>query len=206
MRLIKKYFPELSEIQLQKLEISINLYKLWNQKINVISRKDIEFFEERHLLHSLSIKKTNILNNCKTVVDVGTGGGFPGIPLAIVYPEISFTLIDSIGKKINVVNEVIAELKLINVKSFKSRSTDFEGKFDFVTSRAVTNFPDFVNETKHLLNKNLKSGIVYLKGGDFDDQVVSFKNKTQLYNLKDFFTEEFFETKKIIYLKINGEH
>jgi len=201
VNLIKKYFPELSENQIVKLQDSENLYKEWNSKINVISRKDIDFFVERHLLHSLSIVKTKLLENCKTVIDVGTGGGFPGIPLAIAYPNINFTLIDSIGKKINVVNEVISALNLTNVKAFKSRSTDFKGNFDFIISRAVTNFPDFVSETKHLLNKSNNCGIVYLKGGDFDEEISIFKSQIIIFEVKNYFTEEFFETKKIIYFK-----
>jgi 16S rRNA (guanine527-N7)-methyltransferase len=201
MEIIKKYFPELSENQIEKFILAEKLYKFLNEKINVISRKDIDFFIERHLLHSLGIAKITILKNAKNVIDIGTGGGFPGIPLAVFYPEINFTLVDSIGKKITVVNEIIKELQLTNVKTFTCRSENLKGKFDFITSRAVTNFPDFYKNSKHLLNKSANGGIIYLKGGDFEEEISQFKQNITTYNLKNFFTEDFFETKKVIYMK-----
>lgn len=201
MEIIKKYFPNTNTEKLQKFEIAEELYFSLNEKVNVISRKDIDFFKERHLLHSLAITKTKILQSSDNVIDIGTGGGFPGIPLAIFYPEINFTLIDSIGKKIAVVNEIVEKLQLKNVKTFVSRSENFKGKFDFITSRAVTNFPNFYKQTKHLLKKTERSGIIYLKGGDFDEEVAIFRNKIEIFNISNFFEENFFETKKIIYLK-----
>lgn len=203
MEIIRKYFPELSENKIQQFTKAKELYFFWNEKINVISRKDIEFFGERHLLHSLGIVKTNILKNGSNVIDVGTGGGFPGIPLAIYYPEINFTLIDSIGKKISVATDIIEKLELKNCKAITSRSESFKEKFDFISSRAVTNFPDFYKQTRHLLNNSESAGIVYLKGGDFDDEISAYFKNISVYNLSDFFTEEFFETKKVIYMKKN---
>ncbi len=195
--IIFKYFDSLSDIQKQQFEQLGELYGYWNEKINVISRADIGHLYERHVLHSLSIAKFNLLNESFDILDVGTGGGFPGIPLAIFYPQKKFTLIDSIGKKISVANDVSQKLGLKNVVAIKTKSTCFNKKFDTIVSRAVTAFPEFVKMTKNnLVNKGGK--IVYLKGGDFQEEIKPFANKTEIFNISDVFKEEFFETKKII--------
>ncbi len=209
MQIINKYFTDLSDNQKVKLTRLEALYKEWNEKINVISRKDFEFFYERHVLFSLSISKYIKFKDKTKIIDVGTGGGFPGIPLAILFPNVEFLLIDSIGKKIKVVEEIANALELKNVKIKKARSEEIKGDFDFIISRAVTKFPSFVNMVKHLSSKknnnSLKNGILYLKGGDFANEVKPFKNKVTVYDLDKLFGEEFFETKKLIYFNLSDK-
>ena len=205
MEEITKYFPNLTDnqlIQFQKLE---ELYHDWNAKINVISRKDIDELYVKHVLHSLGIAKVMNFEPKATVLDVGTGGGFPGIPLAILFPETRFYLIDVIAKKIKVVNEVVAALGLENVKAEQLRAENMKGEFDFIVSRAVTNMPDFFSWIKDKIKKQnkhkLKNGILYLKGGDLTEELKAFPNATE-YNLSDYFSEEFFETKKVVHVPL----
>ncbi len=196
---LKAYFPTISDNQIQLFKEIFELYIFWNKQINVISQKDIENLFVRHILHSLSIAKIVELKHTETIVDVGTGGGFPGIPLAIMFPDTQFTLIDSIGKKIKVVNEIIHTANLKNVIALQKRSNEYKEQFNFVTGRAVTAFPAFYNSVKHLVKKkNNRNGIIYLKGGDFQKELKSFR-KAKVYSVKDFFSDEFFETKKVIY-------
>jgi len=201
--IVKHYFPEISSLQESQFYKLPELYKYWNEKINVISRKDIENLTVRHILHSLAIAKVKLFPDSKNVLDVGTGGGFPGIPLAIIFPKVKFTLIDSIAKKVKVTQEVANALQLKNVNTKQIKSTQLKGSFDFITGRAVTAFPVFYNSVKHLLRKgNGEKAIIYLKGGDFKEEIKSFK-KLQVIEIKDFFEDDFFETKKVIYLPIN---
>ncbi len=206
MKIIDQYFPEINSLQREQFSMLFDLYKEWNSKINVISRKDIDNFEIHHLLHSLSLAKIFQFKKDTNILDVGTGGGFPGIPLAIMFPEISFTLIDSIEKKIKVVANVASSIGLKNITTLHTRVENIISKYDFIVSRAVTSFPEFVKITKHCILKdnknNFPNGLIYLKGGDFDEEIKSFKNKISIYNISDFFEEEFFETKKIIYLPL----
>ncbi len=203
MNCIEKYFY-LNDKQKSDLEKFKTLFLEWNSKINLISRKDTEEFCVKHVLHSLAIAKYVDLDDTK-VLDVGTGGGFPGIPLSIMFPEAEFLLIDSIGKKINVVNDIIEKLELPNIKAKAVRSNELKRKFDFVVARAVTNFPKFFNDVRHLIKggfiSNVTNGIIYLKGGDFKDEIKKYKHKIITENLSDYFSEEFFETKKIIHYK-----
>ncbi|HBI02041.1 MAG TPA: 16S rRNA (guanine(527)-N(7))-methyltransferase RsmG [Flavobacterium sp.] len=205
MEEILKYFPNLSENQVVQFEKLGQLYPEWNAKINVISRKDIDELYVKHVLHSLGIAKVMEFQPKSTVLDVGTGGGFPGIPLAILFPETRFYLIDVIAKKIKVVNEVATALGLKNVKAEQLRAENVKGDFDFIVSRAVTNMPDFVSWIKDKIKKQnnheLKNGILYLKGGDLTEELKDFPNVTQ-YNLADYFSEEFFETKKVVHLPL----
>ena len=205
MKIIQKYFNDLTEeqiIQFAKLEL---LYKDWNSKINVISRKDIDELYLRHVLHSLSIAKLISFKDGTSILDVGTGGGFPGIPLAILFPNCKFHLVDSIQKKINVVNNVVKELDLKNVKTSSFRVEAISEKNDFVVSRAVTNMKDFVSWIKFKINKNsfndFKNGVLYLKGGDLNEELKSFKN-VKTFELSEFFNEDFFNEKKVVYLPI----
>jgi 16S rRNA (guanine527-N7)-methyltransferase len=201
---IFRYFPELSIVQRAGLSRLRNIYELWNSKINVISRKDMDNFFIHHVLHSLSIAKVISFLPGTTVLDVGTGGGFPGIPLAIVFPESEFILLDSIGKKIKVASAVSEELALKNVKLLRKRAEQEKGKYDFIVSRAVTVFPRFVKLTSKNLIKNgnnsLKNGILYLKGGELDRELTQFRNRVTVWEISDFFSEPYFQTKKIIYL------
>lgn len=204
MKTILKYFPETDAGKKEKIEKLQELYSYWNEKINVISRKDIDLLYERHVLHSLSIAKfMNFVPGTK-ILDVGTGGGFPGIPLAIFFPEVSFYLADSIGKKIKIVNEISKSLDLKNVHAKQTRVEKIDEHFDFVISRAVTAFPKFVSMVKKRVGGESKNenpnGIIYLKGGDFKNEIIAFRNKVQVINIKDYFEEVFFDTKKIIYL------
>jgi 16S rRNA (guanine527-N7)-methyltransferase len=205
MEEILKYFPNLSENQIVQFKKLGELYPEWNAKINVISRKDIDELYVKHVLHSLGIAKVMEFQPKSTVLDVGTGGGFPGIPLAILFPETRFYLIDVIAKKIKVVNEVATALGLKNVKAEQLRAENVKGDFDFIVSRAVTNMPDFVSwiidKIKKQNNHELKNGILYLKGGDLTEELKDFPKATE-YNLSDFFSEEFFETKKVVHLPL----
>ncbi|MCE3226474.1 MAG: rRNA ((527)-N(7))-methyltransferase RsmG [Bacteroidetes bacterium] len=203
--ILHKYFKDLSPTQISQFEQLQDLYADWNSKINVISRKDIESLYEKHVLHSLGIAKVMQFKPGTKVMDVGTGGGFPGIPLAILFPESDFLLVDSIGKKIKVVNEVATALKLKNVIGRQQRAEEVKEKFHFVVSRAVTEFPVFYTWVKDkFLKENfneLPNGILYLKGGDLKEEFGQFYNRAKFHDLKDFFEEEFFETKKVVYFK-----
>lgn len=205
MEFILKYFPELTEIQISQFQQLEALYHDWNSKINVISRKDIDQLYVKHVLHSLAIAKIQKFEPGTYVLDVGTGGGFPGIPLAILFPETRFYLIDVILKKINVVKAVADALELKNVKAEQMRAENVKGDFDFIVSRAVTNMPDFVSWIKDKIKKQqkheLKNGILYLKGGDLTEELALFPNAKQ-YNITDFFEGEFFETKKVVHLPL----
>lgn len=209
MEILLKYFTDLTDQQVDQFSRLSSLYDEWNSKINVISRKDIEQLYERHVLHSLAIAKIIRFKPGTTVLDVGTGGGFPGIPLAIFFPETNFMLIDSIGKKIKVVNEVANALNLTNVKATHTRVEDVNQKFDFVVSRAVTAFPRFVSMVRSkvspLGNNPIANGILYLKGGDFGEEIGPFRNQINVYELTDFFQEEFFETKRLIHLALKNK-
>ncbi|MFZ4547389.1 MAG: 16S rRNA (guanine(527)-N(7))-methyltransferase RsmG, partial [Bacteroidales bacterium] len=199
MELINKYFPEIDADQIEKFRILEELYKDWNSKINVISRKDMDHFYEHHVLHSLGIAKVQRFQPGSSVMDVGTGGGFPGIPLAILFPETGFLLVDSIGKKIKVVQEVAKAAGINNVEAIQLRAEDVKPKFDFIVSRAVTTLPEFINWVSNNLKKEskhtLKNGILYLKGGDLAAELAPFKSKSRVYLLSDYFQESFFETK-----------
>lgn len=209
MEIITKYFTGLSDRQLDQFGRLGSLYEEWNSKINVISRKDIEQLYERHILHSMAIAKIIQFKPGTTVLDVGTGGGFPGIPLAILFPETSFKLIDSIGKKIKVVSEVASALELDNVDAEHIRVEDLKQKYDFVVSRAVTAFPRFVamvrTKVANQSNNDLSNGILYLKGGDFEEEISPFGQSLTVYNLQDFFSEDFFETKRLIHLPLKNK-
>lgn len=194
MNILKKYFPDLSAEQIQKFEQLLPLYSEWNEKINVISRKDLDNFYERHVLHSLSIANVISFQPGETVLDIGTGGGFPGIPLAILFPETQFILSDSIAKKITVVNEVKTALQLTNVVTIAERAENIKQEVDFVVTRAVAKMSDllFWSKNKH------PNKIIALKGGDLKEELEPIKKNIRIVELKDFFEEEFFETKKIV--------
>ena len=205
MEIIQKYFPLLTKNQLQQFGLLKELYQTWNEQINVISRKDIDELYERHVLHSLGIAKIQPFLPGSKVLDVGTGGGFPGIPLAILFPETQFYLVDSIGKKIKVVNEVVSALELINVKAAQKRAEDVKGEFDFIVSRAVTSMDEFLKWIKNKIAKKqlheLRNGILYLKGGDLSEELKNFPNST-IYNLDKYFDEPFFESKKVVHIPL----
>ena len=202
--LLIKYFPDITPAQRRQFEQLPELYNHWNNQINVISRKDIEQLYERHVLHSLGIAKIISFLPGEKVLDVGTGGGFPGIPLAILFPETQFYLVDSIGKKIKVVQEVASALGLQNVKAAHLRAEQVDEKFDFVVSRAVTRLKEFYPWVKGKFNKQSKNklpnGILYLKGGDLEQEITESGLFVQQFNLKDYFREEFFDTKQVIYV------
>ncbi len=205
MEALLQYFNNLSDRQIDQFSRLESLYKNWNANINVISRKDIDELYVRHVLHSLGIAKVQIFKPGAKILDVGTGGGFPGIPLAILFPESNFYLVDSIGKKIKVVREVVNELDLKNVKAEHIRAEKVNGKFDFIVSRAVTKMDDFVKWTRKKVakkqNHEIKNGILYLKGGDLSEELQNFPKAT-IYNLSDYFNEDFFQTKKVVHLPI----
>ncbi len=203
--LIFKYFLDLTEEQKNQFLLLENLYQDWNLKVNVVSRKDIEELYLRHVLHSLGIAKVIRFKAGSSVLDVGTGGGFPGIPLAILFPEVSFTLVDAIGKKIKVVEDVVSGLGLGNVTCKNCRVETLGGQYDFVVSRAVAAMPTFVHWVKDRIKKKSmheqRNGIFYLKGGDLTEELKGYRT-VQIYNLIDCFEEDFFETKKLVYLPI----
>jgi len=205
MKTILKHFSDITETQKNQFSKLEELYKFWNAQINVISRKDIDELYIKHVLHSLGIAKVQAFKPGTKVLDVGTGGGFPGIPLAILFPETNFYLVDSIGKKIKVVNEVATALGLKNVKAEQIRAENVKGEFDFIVSRAVTKMDDFVKWTRKKIAKKqhheIKNGILYLKGGDLTDELANFSNAT-LYNLTNYFDDEFFETKKVVHIPL----
>ncbi|MBL1280929.1 MAG: 16S rRNA (guanine(527)-N(7))-methyltransferase RsmG [Fluviicola sp.] len=205
VELIKKHFPSLTEEQISQFSCLEELYAEWNAQINVISRKDTENFYERHVLHSLAIAKVTGFVDGTKILDIGTGGGFPGIPLAILFPNCEFVLVDSIGKKIKVVNEVAKALGLQNVIGIHARAENVDGQFDFIVSRAVTAMPAFLKWTKGKFlkeNKNeFKNGILYLKGGDLTEEMKLVKKAIQYFAISDFFELEFFETKKVVYVR-----
>ncbi len=205
MDLILTYFPNLTETQQRQFVQLEALYKDWNAKINVVSRKDIDELYLRHVLHSLGIAKVVSFQPKSKILDVGTGGGFPGIPLAILFPECKFHLVDSIGKKLKVVEGVVESLGLKNVKTTHGRAEIVKGEFDFIVSRAVTAMPEFVSWVKGKIAKkqqhDIKNGILYLKGGDLTEELQVFRTTT-IYNLSDYFKEEFFDTKKVVHLPI----
>jgi len=203
VELVFNHFTTLTEVQKNHFSQLEALYHDWNQKINVVSRKDIDELYLRHVLHSLGIAKIQQFNDGAEILDVGTGGGFPGIPLAILFPKTQFTLVDAIGKKIKVVQEVIDGLELENITAHHTRVEDLSGQFDFIVSRAVAAMPTFVHWTKGKIKKNSThermNGILYLKGGDLTEELKDYRN-AQIFDLKDYFEEEFFETKKVVYL------
>lgn len=202
---IQKFFPNLSEIQIKQFTDLNDLYLEWNEKINVISRKDIDELYTNHVLHSLAIAKVLSFEDGSKVLDVGTGGGFPGIPLAILFPNVEFHLVDSIQKKILVVNEIAQALNLKNVKAEAKRAENLNSKYDFIVSRAVTQMPKFVDWVKNkILKKHINSlpnGILYLKGGDLKEELIDFPMAKE-YPIQEFFFEPFFETKKVVYLPL----
>lgn len=206
MERILHYFPNLTPDQYAKLEQLKPLYEEWNSQINVISRKDMDNFYLHHVLHALSIGKVIRFNPGTKIIDIGTGGGFPGVPLAILFPECQFHLVDSIGKKIKVVNEVVQALGLTNVKATHTRAENVKEKYDFVVSRAVTQMPVFITWARKLVHKNnkngLPNGILYLKGGDLKEEMKPIKNYHTFYELSNYFTEDFFETKKVVYVSL----
>ncbi len=202
MQIIHKYFPDLTEKQIKQFTDLKELYEDWNAQINVISRKNMDALYTNHILHSLAIAKVIQFEKGTKVLDIGTGGGFPGIPLAILFPEVEFLLVDSIGKKIKVVNEVSAAIGFKNVRTMHERAENIKETFDFVVSRAVTNMTDFKKWVKGKFNKkhnnSLKNGILYLKGGDLSEELRGISHTP--YEIADSFEEEFFETKKVIYI------
>ena len=205
MELILKYFPDLTEQQIEQFEALLSLYKEWNAKINVISRKDIDELYLRHVLHSLAIAKVMPFANGSSILDVGPGGGFPGVPLAILFPECQFHLVDSINKKLKVIKGVVDALSLENIKTTHSRVEAINEQYDFIVSRAVTSMPEFTKWVKGKIRKeqinDFKNGILYLKGGDLSDELKQY-TRVKLFPLTDYFKEDFFETKKVVYLPI----
>lgn len=203
-KIVQKYFPQLTAHQIQQFDQLFELYQYWNAQINVISRKDIDLLYEHHILHSLGIAKVCTFKAGAQVLDVGTGGGFPGIPLAILFPETQFLLVDSIGKKIKVVNEVAQAIGLQNLKAVHSRAEQVNQNFDFIISRAVTQLKDFYpwirGKFKKHTQHSMPNGVLYLKGGDLTEELKASQLKhIQLYSLKDYFEEEFFDTKFVVY-------
>ncbi len=204
--IILKYFPDLSESQKFQFAQLYSLYKEWNEKINVISRKDIDNLYINHVLHSLGIAKVISFEPGAAILDVGTGGGFPGIPLAIMFPQSQFHLVDSIGKKITVVKNIAESLGLINVTAEQARAEQLKGEYDFIVSRAVTRLKEFYSwihrKAKKKSAHELYNGILYLKGGDLEEELSELKKPYQLFSLSDYFKEEYFETKKIVYVPL----
>ena len=209
MEILLKYFPELTEDQIEKFAKLGPLYEEWNEKINVISRKDMEHFYEKHVLHSLGIAKVMKFEPGTKVLDIGTGGGFPGIPLAIMFPEVHFHLVDSIGKKITVVKDVAKQLKLTNVEAQQARAESLVRKYDFVVSRAVTRFANFYPWVKGKFKKEdfneFPNGIFLLKGGEVEEEMEEKLVSYVVYHLDDYYQEEFFDTKKVVYVPWEGK-
>ncbi len=204
--IITKYFPNLSDKQIEQFAMLPSLYADWNSKINVISRKDIDSLMLHHVLHSLAIAKFTTFKAGTKIIDVGTGGGFPGIPLAILYPEVDFFLVDSIGKKIKVVEAVASSLGLENVRCQQIRSEQIREKFDFVVSRAVCLLPDFMKMTRHLVSSKHKNavmnGVLYLKGGNIRGEIAPLGNSAVVCNIDDYFTEDYFAEKYVVYVAV----
>ena len=205
MDLILKYFPDLTQPQIKQFENLLHILPLLNLKVNVISRKDIAQLEERHILHSLAIAKKIEFHSGARVLDVGTGGGFPGIPLALMFPGATFTLVDSIGKKINLVGEIVEQLEIKNVRLINERMEQLDMKADFVVSRAVTAFPKLVQWTRRLISpghtQSMPNGLISLKGGDLEKELIPFKKDVEVYPISNWFEESFFSSKMIVYLK-----
>lgn len=209
VEIITKYFPDLNPLQIKQYEALGQVFPQWNDKINLISRKDVENLYERHILHSLGIAKVITFTPGTQIMDVGTGGGFPGIPLAIMFPEVAFTLVDSIGKKIKVVQEVAAALELKNVRAFHSRAEEIPGKYDFITGRAVTDINAFYGWVRNKISKKqqngLPNGILYIKGGEnLKEELAAFKSRAQIFPLDHYYEEEFFHTKAVVYIESAG--
>ena len=204
MDLILKYFPNLTERQKEQFAALPDIYNDWNSKINVISRKDMDNFVEHHVLHSLAIAKVVQFKTMCDIMDLGTGGGFPGIPLAIMFPDANFYLVDSIGKKIKVVKDVAEQLQLKNVTAEQIRAEQVQRDFDFIVSRAVTDLSQFAGWVKGKISDihyhKLRNGIIYLKGGDLTDELAPFRKKVRTWDIAEFFEEPYFETKKVIYM------
>jgi len=203
---IRKYFPELSHQQLEKFEMLKPFYEEWNAAINVISRKDMDSFYERHVLHSMAIAKVLRFKKRTEILDIGTGGGFPGIPLAIMFPKANFHLVDSIGKKIKVVKNAIGYLELKNAKAEQIRAEQIHRSYDFVVSRAVTALPKFNQWASYKIRKkggfnDIPNGILYLKGGEFDDELKEINRPNKVYPISDFYEEEFFDTKFVVHIR-----
>lgn len=207
VNLILQYFPDLTETQKKQFAQLVDLYKEWNDQINVISRKDTENFYERHVLHSLAIAKVIQFKRGTSLLDVGCGGGFPGIPLAILFPDCKFHLVDSIGKKIKVVKEVASAIGLTNLEATHSRAEEIKAKYDFVISRAVTAMPKFISWIQNKFDKQDKNaypnGVFYLKGGDLREEMQPVTRHKEYYDISEFFEGEFFETKKVVYVRMN---
>jgi len=204
--LVFGYFPDLTDLQKQQLDALNDLYKEWNSQINVISRKDIDSLYLRHVLHSLAIAKYVQFKSEERILDVGTGGGFPGIPLAILFPQTNFLLVDSIGKKIKVVNEIATSIGLKNVQTKHARAEAIEGKFNFIVSRAVTQLKDFYPWVRNKIQKesvnSVPNGILYLKGGDLTQEIKESGLKPELIPINNYFSEDFFDTKYILHIPI----
>lgn len=204
MKKVLSYFPELDPEQVEKLRSLYDAYKHWNEKINVISRKDFHNFYLHHVLPSLAISKFTDFSPGTKILDVGTGGGFPGVPLAIKHPHCQFVLLDSIKKKLKVIEAINKEINLNNIETVQARVEQYKEQFDFITSRAVTQFPKFVTWVKNNIseehNNSIRNGIIYLKGGNFEQEIQPYKNKVQIFKISEFFSETFFENKKMIYL------
>lgn len=204
--IISTYFPDLTELQVEQFAKLKELYQLWNDQINVISRKDLEELYERHVLHSLGIAKVVSFKAGTKILDVGTGGGLPGIPLAILFPDCEFVLVDSIGKKIKVVHEVTTALELQNVKAINARAEDVSGQFDFVVTRAVARINKFLPWVKGKLSpdsfNDIKNGVLFLKGGDLTEEIAESNKQVELFPLSNYFKEEFFETKVVLYTRV----